>query len=192
MKKIFCIVMMAFAMTSVLSAQTESGGAESNYGRSAYSSGSDNSANNSQGGFEVKYHAIEKGWGVGLDYIISHIVIGYDYLFGETNDYVKTNSGMQFYLGGNYRYHFTENFFIEGRLMAGWHNWELETKYKVGKTTKTNKDTSDKAFLGFSPQVGLDFGSWGIIAGYRWDWVDFNFDKDHTFDRFTVGLVFGL
>jgi opacity protein-like surface antigen len=194
MKKMICAVMMALAMTASVNAQTV---IANNYD-SPISSANGQSANNdfdplgSQGGFEVKYHAIEKGWGVGLDYVFSHFLIGYNYLFGETGDMVKSNSGMEIYAGGNYRYHITEQFFVEGRLMAGWYNWEIETKYKSGKTTKTNKITTDKAFLGFAPQIGIDFGSWGINAGYRWDWVDFQFDKDHTADRFTIGLVFGL
>lgn len=142
----------------------------------------------SQSGYDIMYHGIEKGWGIGMDGVWNHLLWSVGYYSGETNDYLTKNNGMQIALGGNYRYHLSEFLYIEGRAFVGWYNWSTAAKI-AGKRVE---DDINKVFVGFSPRIGLDFGSWGISGGYRWDYVDFKFDKDHRMDRFTVGISFGI
>lgn len=186
MKKFFILAMMALAVGMSANGQTV---ITNDYGSpitgtDVQKSGSDE-LEQSQGGFDVQYNAIENGWGIGIDYVVSNVLFGYDYLFGKTNDYVNTNNGMEIYLGGNYRYRIIENLYVEGRAMIGYYYWK--TEFKGG-----GDDSANKVFLGFSPRVGLQFGKWAISAGYRWDYVDFKFDKEHCLDRFNIGLTFGL
>jgi hypothetical protein len=138
---------------------------------------------------DFQYHGVEHGWGLSLDYVFKYFVLGFNYNWGETNDYIKTNNGMEYYVGGNYRYHIVKQFYVEGRMLAGWYNWN--TKIKTGKSSSDEVNTN-KAFIGINPRIGLDFDGWGISAGYRWDYVDFKFDKDHKFDRFTIGISIGI
>ncbi len=161
------------------------------YGQSETSVLSEDSNSNKieqrQGGADFQYHAIEDGWGIGIDYVIKYYVLGYNILGGKTNDIISHNLGGEIYLGGNYRYHFTKNLYIEGRVLAGYYYWNIQYKNSIMKEQNKNK-----VFMGFSPRIGLQFGSWGISAGYRWDYLDFKFDKDNCLDRLTIGLSFGI
>ena len=135
-----------------------------------------------EGGMELQYHAIDEGWGLGLSWVASHFVFGYEYFFGKQNEGVTKNMGMEIYLGGNYRYHIIDNVFLEGRVLVGYFNWNLKVKgYEEQKT--------NDVFIGLSPRAGLKFGKVAITAGYRWDWNKFKFKKANCLDRFTVGLT---
>lgn len=192
MKKILITTVLAFALGTYTSAQiviTNDYSTPNNETNDIYSQESkSNEIEQTQGGMDVQYHAIENGWGIGLNYVISGFVLGFDYLFGKKNDYIRNNGGMEFYIGGNYRYRIIENFYVEGRVLAGYYYWKTEYNSK----TNLENDSANKLYLGLSPRIGLQFGSWAISAGYRWDYIDFKFDKDHCLDRFNIGLTFGL
>lgn len=150
----------------------------------------DDSSNNDgkAGGVDIQYHAIENGWGIGLNWVTSYFVFGYDYHFGKTGGGVSTNMGMEIYLGGNYRYFITDNFYVEGRIIGGYYEWDIKFDKKVGL-----KDNSVKeAFIGLTPRAGLKFGKVAISAGYRWDWIKMEFKKENCLDRFTVGLTIDI
>lgn len=138
------------------------------------------------GGTDVMYHAIENGWGIGLDFVISYFLFGYDYHFGKKGETLITNMGMELYVGGNYRYHVTDYFYIEGRIVAGYYNWEIKFK---GKENEAFDSKVNEAFVGLSPRAGLKFGKVAISAGYRWDWIKMDFKKENCLDRFTIGLT---
>lgn len=134
---------------------------------------------------EIQYHAIEDGWGIGLNGVANYFLFGLEYYFGKTNDVVTTNMGYEIYLGGNYRYHITDFLYLEGRIFAGYYHWEINIKKGYGDVdvTKTNE-----AFVGISPRIGLKYGKVGITAGYKWDWIKMKFKKENCLDRFTIGL----
>jgi LysM repeat protein len=136
---------------------------------------------------DIQYHAIDNGWGVGLDYAGNYFILGFDYLFGKTNDVVTTNMGYEFYIGANYRYHITDFLYIEGRVFGGYYHWEA--KYKKGYEDMGLEDNkANEFFVGVSPRIGLKYGMFGISGGYRWDWIKANFKKENCLDRFNVGI----
>lgn len=188
MKKLTVIVLTAMASCLSLNAQTVIG---SSFGvnsgsttQSADTSSSDDSEQ-TQNGTDFIYHGIEKGWGASMETVWNHFLFGFGYYSGETNDYLKTNNGFELFLGGNYRFFLANNFYVEGRLMAGWYSWS--TEFKAGKSS--SRDDVNKLFVGVSPRIGIQFGKVAISGGYRWDYVDFEFDKDHCLDRWNVGLT---
>ena len=140
------------------------------------------------GGVDIQYHAIENGWGVGLNWVAQYLVFGFDYYFGKTGGGVRTNMGMEIYLGGNYRYYVTENFYVEGRIIGGYYQWDIKFDRNVGAEDQSIKE----AFIGLSPRAGLKFGKVAISAGYRWDWIKMKFKKENCLDRFNVGLTFDI
>ena len=143
-----------------------------------------------EGAMEVQYHAIDDGWGIGISGGGNYFLFGYDYYFGKENEGVSSNMGMEIYAGGNYRYHITEYFYLEGRIFAGYYQWD--TKFKKVKGYDIDDIKVREAFLGVSPRAGLRYKKVAISAGYRWDWVKFKFKKENCLDRFNIGLTFFL
>lgn len=135
---------------------------------------------------DVQYHAIDNGWGIGISGGGSYFLFGYDYYFGKTNELISSNIGMEIYAGGNYRYHITDYFYLEGRIFAGYYQWD--TKFK-GKGYDIDDIKVREAFIGVSPRAGLRYKRVAISAGYRWDWVKFKFRKENCTDRFNIGLT---
>lgn len=133
--------------------------------------------------FALSYHAIEDGWGISMDYVMSYFVLGWGMYFGDKGDYFSANDGYEIYIGGNYRYHATKNFYFDARVLGGYYSWTAKTKGKSGDEFKTKE-----GFIGLSPTVGLQFNKFNIFAGYRWDWVKFKFKKENCLDRFTAGI----
>ena len=62
---------------------------------------------------------------------------------------------------------------------------------KIEETQSDVWDTWGKGYfyVGATPRVGLNFNGYSIFAGYRWDFLDFKFDKEHKGDYFTVGIA---
>ena len=143
-----------------------------------------------EGAFDVQYHAIDNGWGIGVSGGGSYFLFGYDYYFGKESEGMSSNMGMEIYAGGNYRYHITEYIYLEGRIFAGYYQWD--TKFNKVKGYSIDDIKVREAFLGISPRAGLRYKKVAISAGYRWDWVKFKFKKENCLDRFNIGLTFFL
>lgn len=139
-----------------------------------------------EGGYEIAYEAVENGWGIGMNGTISYFVFGYDLLERKRGDYFSSNDGYEIYIGGNYRYHLADFFYIEGRIIAGYYHWK--TEYKA-KDYKEFNNSVDEAFFGISPRAGIKIKKVAISAGYRWDWIKMKFKKENCLDRFTIGLT---
>ena len=138
-------------------------------------------------GTDIMYHAIEDGWGIGVNFVSPYyFLLGWDYYFRKKGEALSTNSGMELYIGGNYRYYLTEVFYIEGRIVAGYYHWEIKFK---GKANEAFDSKVNEAFVGLSPRAGLKFGKVALSAGYRWDWIKMDFKKENCLDRFTIGLT---
>lgn len=140
-----------------------------------------------EGGVEFAYEAVENGWGLGMNWTISYFVFGYDFLEGKKGDSFSRNDGYEIFIGGNYRYHLADFFYIEGRIIAGYYHWK--TEYKA-KGYKDLNNSVDEAFFGISPRAGIKIKKVAISAGYRWDWIKMKFKKENCLDRFTIGLTF--
>lgn len=140
-----------------------------------------------EGGMEWAYEAIENGWGIGMNWVVSYFTFGGDLLLGKRGDFLKTNDGYELYIGGNYRYHITDFLYLEGRIIAGYYHWKTEYK---DKGYKELNNSADEAFFGISPRAGLKYKKVAISAGYRWDWIKMKFKKENCLDRFTIGLTF--
>jgi hypothetical protein len=141
-----------------------------------------------EGAMDVQYHGIDNGWGIGVSGGGSYFLFGYDYYFGKKSEGMSSNMGMEIYAGGNYRYHITEYFYLEGRIFAGYYQWDTEFNKVKGYGLDDIKVR--EAFLGVSPRAGLRYKKVAISAGYRWDWVKFKFKKENCLDRFNIGLTF--
>ena len=139
-----------------------------------------------EGGVEFAYEAVENGWGLGMNWTVSYFVFGYDFLEGKKGDSFSRNDGYEIFIGGNYRYHLADFFYIEGRIIAGYYHWKTEFK---AKDYKDLNNSADEAFFGISPRAGLKYKKVAISAGYRWDWIKMKFKKENCLDRFTIGLT---
>ena len=127
-----------------------------------------------EGAFDVQYHAIDNGWGIGVSGGGSYFLFGYDYYFGKESEGMSSNMGMEIYAGGNYRYHITEYIYLEGRIFAGYYQWD--TKFNKVKGYSIDDIKVREAFLGISPRAGLRY----------------KFKKENCLDRFNIGLTFFL
>lgn len=159
---------------------------------------------------EFDYLAVEKGYGLGVNFVFNHILLTYATTSGnENNEYLKNVSGWYIGLGYNYRYYFSKSFFIEGRAGVAYYHGSYEYKtttssnktrnaplqYGKDKTssTKWEKESNGEVGMFISPRIGLKlFKIWGndlnIVAGYRWDFQKFKFKKENTADYFTAGI----
>ena len=187
MKKLICLAILSIAFGLNANSQTV---ITNDYSSSSSSVQSQNFTSNEdiqeQGNdIAVSYHAIEDGWGLSMDMVMSYFVLGYGMYFGDKGDYLATNDGFEIYVGGNYRYHLMKNLYIDARVLGGYYSWKLEMKGKGAKEDKTSE-----GFIGLSPLIGLQFGKVSIMAGYRWDWVKFKFKKENCLDRFTAGISY--
>ncbi|MBQ9357093.1 MAG: autotransporter outer membrane beta-barrel domain-containing protein [Prevotella sp.] len=150
----------------------------------------DENKDNGQSGISFEFGFIDGGGQVGMDYVINGFVLGGSFGWGETNAVVKSNSSWDIHIGYNYRYFLHQNVYIEGRALFGYGSATMETL--VGKTRE--KNTNGDVFLGLNPRIGVciplgkNFNNISIFAGYRWDIVKFQFDKEHTGDYFNIGF----
>ena len=55
-------------------------------------------------GFGAEYQGIDGGFGMGFNLIYNHVMVGFSWLWGDTNDTVTKNDGWRVSLGYNYRY----------------------------------------------------------------------------------------
>lgn len=139
-----------------------------------------------EGAWDVHYHAIDNGWGIGTSFS-RYFLFGFDYYFGKKSEGMSSNMGFEVYAGGDYRYHITEYFYLEGRIFAGYYEWN--TSFNKVKGYGMEDIKVKEAFLGVSPRAGLRYKRVAISAGYRWDWVKFKFKKENCLDRFNIGLT---
>lgn len=159
---------------------------------------------------EFDYLNIEKGFGLGMNFVFNHILVTCATNSGnENNDYFRNASGWYAGLGYNYRYYFSNSFFIEGRAGVAYYHgsYEYKTETSSNKTrnaplqlgkdktssTKWEKESNGEFGMFISPRIGLKlFKIWGndlnVVAGYRWDFQKFKFKKENTADYFTAGI----
>ena len=157
-------------------------------------------------GFDFSYLAVDDGWGLGGDLLMGHFALGFKYIGGEENDYMKSNTSWILSAGYNHRFWLGEFFYIDAR--AGLQYMKSSYEMYAGTKTITNtigygsnrkeysytvevwEDGGDDGFgLYFTPRVGLALGkSFAISAGYEWNFADFKFDKEHRIDYFTIGM----
>lgn len=169
-----------------------------------------NANNGKADAFSIDYMGIDGGFGINMDMTFGYLDINGGWISGKTNDYIKDNSGWQICVGGNYRYWLGKSFFIEGKAGVGYYHSSVEMRLPSGtKTTTilgkshtsttytTEKESNGEFGLYVSPRAGLHVGKiagcdWSIVAGYRWDFIKFKFDKDYTNDYFTIGISAGI
>ncbi|MBR1879409.1 MAG: hypothetical protein IJ804_01440 [Prevotella sp.] len=141
--------------------------------------------------FDISYQAIENGFGLGMTWVFNHIVLNGSMISGETNSYIKKNEGWRIGLGLNYRHWLANFLFIEGQAGVEYTHGTVEIKVSKNETSE-NSEGNFGMFL--TPRVGLKAlkiagTDWGVVAGYRWDFNKFKFDKDYTAKYFTIGLI---
>ena len=143
-----------------------------------------------QSGADIMYHSVEE-WGLGIDICYHGLVLGLDFLQGKIPEGVSETHAVQVYLGGNYRYHVNRYFYVEGRILMGYYTWTKTNRERHSSVGKGRDDTN-RFFVGLSPRIGIDFGHWGISAGYRLDVTDIHFSKDRLISRFNLGISIGI
>ena len=187
MKNLICLAILSIAFGFNANSQTVITNDYSSSSSSIQSQNftSDDDIQEQGSGVALSYHAIEDGWGLGMDMVMGYFVLGYGMYFGDKGDYLSTNDGYEIYLGGNYRYFFTKNLYFDARVLGGYYSWTSKMKGKGAEEEKVRE-----GFVGLSPLVGLQFGNVAITAGYRWDWVKFKFKKENCLDRFTAGISY--
>ena len=156
----------------------------------------------------IEFLIPDQAFGVGLDYVVSYLNVNASYIFGKTDDTVKDNAGWQIGIGGNYRYNISKVFYVEGRAGIGYYHWSSKYRYQSGEkevgpswgnhhttvaTYDYKKNTANEAELYVSPRVGIHITkNFSIVAGYRWNFIKFKFDKEHTNDYFSIGASWGF
>lgn len=160
-------------------------------------------------GIEFEYLAIEKGFGLGVNLVFKNILVSFVSTSGDSNNNVKNISGWNLGAGYNYRHYFTNFLYIEGRAGVGYYHGSYEYRVESSKTrytpsqhgknnttsTKWEKESNGEFGVFISPRIGIKlFKLWGsdlsAVAGYRWDFQKFKFNKENTADNFTIGLSF--
>lgn len=148
--------------------------------------GNDEEVNYMNSGGGLDYMAVDDGFGLGINYVFGHVLVDLSYV-SQGNDYYDS-SCYTIGVGGQYRYWFNKTLFIEGR--AGIHY-----RYGTFEFKLEDEKTSDGKFGMFiTPRIGLRLFKVGgndlsLVAGYRWDFNEFKFNKENTADYFTVGLA---
>lgn len=147
--------------------------------------GHDEEVNYLNGGGGLDYMAVEDGFGLGLNFVLGHVLVDFSAV-SQGNDYYDADI-YTIGVGGQYRYWFNKTLFIEGR--AGIHYRHGTVKWKV----EDEKESKGKFGMFITPRIGLKLFKVGgdylaLVAGYRWDFNEFKFNKENTADYFTVGL----
>lgn len=164
--------------------------------------------------FDFGFHDIEIDKKIEADLIYKYFLVGGSY--GGQKDKIeegdfqhKNTQRFDAHIGGDYSYFFGPNFFIEGRLILGYahafHKYLVGMKTEehisgFGRIEKKNREQHEvwktwgegDIYVGVTPRIGLKFDNVSIVAGYRWDFAQFKFDKDHRGDYCTIGLIFDL
>ncbi len=135
-----------------------------------------------KGGASLEFHEYEGGFGGGVNFIIDNLLMDFNIRSGEVAGY---DTGLwSAGLGGNYRHWVSKSFFIEGQGGLAYYN--TETKLKGKKVAGLNKFG-----LFVTPRAGFKIGkTWGITAGFRFDFIDFKFDNISDRGHFTVGVSY--
>ncbi len=116
--------------------------------------------------------------------ILKYIILDGGYAKGNGSNPSVTNWNVG--AGLNYRYWFNKYIYLEGSVGAQYMASIVEWNDVEGK--KTDGDFG----LFAMPKLGLSYKGVGVVAGYRWDFAKFKFDKEHTNDHFMVGLNFAF
>lgn len=193
MKKIFILLVVMMSLSA--SAQTQ-----------------DKDIQKMQSSVSLEYGAKEEdGYydKIGADIVYKHIVLGGSYGWGKSSDKDKYKTPQQFdvHVGGNYRYFIGGDlFYVEGRIVIGYkHYWQDQllgtqreehisgfgNREEIKVTEYDIWDTYGKGYfyVGATPRVGFNLKGYSVFAGYRWDFLDFKFDKEHNGDYFTIGVA---
>lgn len=139
------------------------------------------------GGVSVEYQAIENSFAAGFNIVYNHFALCLSMMEGDTNSYVTKNSGWRAGLGYNYRYWLNKSIYVEGTAGVQYSHSKIEYQDEEG-------ESGGNLGLFATPKVGVKLFTWGdytwgIQAGYRWDFNKFKFSKAYTADYFTIGIV---
>lgn len=164
----------------------------------------------SSGGGLLEYLGIDNGFGMGLNFRIKYVMVGYGYTSGKTDTYITENNGWNISAGGDYQHWLGKWFYVEGAAGLGYFHGKTKTREESGEEryysqgsyhtrptyeTKTHKNGEVGLFI--NPRIGIKLfnskkgnGSWALTASYRWNFLKFKFKKGYINDYFTVGLAF--
>lgn len=158
--------------------------------------------------WSVDYLGLDGGSGLGLNLSVGHVVLTGGLTFGDKPEGITENEGWNIGLGYGYRYWLGKSLFVEGQVGAAYYHgtikyryvsdtqghYGVSGRYYTTNTYATEKETSSEFGAFLTPRVGLKLFKFkdqkiGLVAGYRWDFVKFKFDKEHTADYFTIGIM---
>lgn len=147
--------------------------------------GNNEEVNHLNSGGGIDYMGVDDGYGIGINYALNYFLLDFNYVSQE-NDYLES-SCYTIGLGGQYRYWFNKILFIEGRAGLYYRYGTVELKLEEEKESDGNLG------MFITPRVGLRLfkvanSDLALVAGYRWDFNEFKFNKENTVDYFTVGL----
>ena len=198
MKKIIFVVLLSMVVLGHINAQNVIANDYSSPITGVEGQDSSEDLQEQQGGIDFEYQAYEDGGGIGMNWVFNHVILGGSAGWGEESDYIKDPKAWSLYLGGNHRYFLgTRAVWIEGRAMVGYRHASMSVAtYSSSRSSKIVwEDESDGAlFLGISPRFGVNLIHFkngdilSVVAGYRWDFNKFKFDKDNTIKYFTIGV----
>lgn len=198
MKKIFLFVLLTIAVLGHVNAQNVIANDYSSPITGVEGQDSSEDLQEQQGGTDFEYQAYEDGGGIGMNYVFNHVILGGSVAWGEESDYKKDVTVWNAYLGANHRYFLgTRSVWIEGRAMVGYKHGSMKVAtYSSSRSSKIEweKESEGGLFLGISPRFGVNLIHFkngdilSVVAGYRWDFYKFKFNKENTSKYFTIGV----
>ena len=172
--------------------------------------GHDPSVNTLTGGFAIDYLTDGDFNGVGLNWAGRYFVV--DGGYSSYSEGGVSTSSWNVGIGGHYRYWFNKWLYCEGNLGVFYGNTSFEYEVEEVRTmhydtpalgegdrtytaTRTEEDSDGGFGLFLTPRLGVKIftlkngNALSLVAGYRWNFGDFKFDKEHTSDYFSIGIA---
>lgn len=155
----------------------------------------------------LRYH---NGWGVGVNLIFLDMCGAIATARFEDLEDVRDRYGWNISIGMDHRFCIGKIFFLEFGAGIGWkvYNYEYssieETEYYSkdlgGYTTikKWYEEREGNGFMYFTPRFGFkilnirDYEFLCVSAGYRFDYLDYEFSKSNLANYFTIGLSYNF
>lgn len=139
------------------------------------------------GGVFFNWGFIEKGHIYHTGLMFNGFLIEYGDLSQEWKDLGMKTSGWRLQAGYNYRYWFGNRLFAQAMAAIGYGHGSVEYK------GSSDKQSSGGGILSIAPGVGVRiWNTLSLQVGYRFDFNDFKFDKEHTGDYINIGIQFGF
>lgn len=140
-----------------------------------------------KGGTSFNYGFVEKGYLFHINFMVKGYFLEYGMGSQDFKDAGFETDNWMVTAGYNYRYWLGRSVYLQGAAGIGYAHTKVTVK------GSRDEDSSGGAIFTLRPALGLRvWKSMSLEAGYRWNFSEFKFDKEHTSDYFNIGINFGF